>query len=78
MEVILSETRINITTIITTLECPEILSEVCELVDCLKPKASHLCPDSCPRGKNRIENVILYDSYYLQAYVAAFEGENNC
>ena len=57
--VILFESRINI----TTSECPEILSEVCELVDCLKPKASHLCPNSCPRGKNRTENVIFYDSY---------------
>lgn len=60
---ILSETRIKITSIITISECPEILSEVCELVDCLKPKASHLCPDSCPRGKIRIENVIFCDIF---------------
>ena len=78
LQIILSQIRIDNNSIITTSECPEILSEVCELVDCLKPKASHLCPDSCPRGNTRIDIVIFHDKYYLQAYVAAFEGENDC
>ena len=38
--------------------CPKVSVDACEIADCLKPRASEICPDVCTQGEYRLVIII--------------------
>ena len=45
--------------------CPKVSVDACEIADCLKPRASEICPDVCTQGEYRLVIIICNCDYRI-------------
>ena len=54
--------------------CPKVSVDACEIADCLKPRASEICPDVCTQGEYRLVIIICNCDYSDLVRIESFQA----